>query len=67
MSEPIYKAQNINGKFNHLEGKQAALAYARGIENDETLTESDLVSCYGWNFKEVSDEEARAVGFNRPG
>lgn len=58
----VYKASNINGKFNHLVGKAEAIAYARAVEKDESLSEQDLVKDYGWRFEKVSATEARAVG-----
>lgn len=63
MTKTVYKAHNINGKFNHLQGKKAAVDYARGIEGDEKLSEQDLVKEYGWTFKKVSASHARSVGF----
>ena len=60
----VYKASNINGKFSHLLGKRAALAYARTVERDDTLTENDLVTQYGWTFKKVSASVARSFGFD---
>lgn len=63
MTKTIYKASNINGKFNHLEGKKAAIEYARSVERDETLSEQDLVKEFGWTFKKVSASVAKAVGF----
>ena len=63
MTKTIYKASNVNGKFNHVEGKQAAIAYARSVERDEALTEQELTKDFGWTFKKVSASEARSVGF----
>ena len=63
MTKTIYKASNINGKFTHVEGKKAAIEYARGVERDETLSEQELTKEFGWTFKKVSASEARSVGF----
>lgn len=63
MTNEIYKASNINGRFDHLEGKEAAIAYARSVERDEALTEQELVKEFGWTFRKVSATEARSVGF----
>lgn len=62
MTKNVYKASNINGNFNHTEGKAAAIAYARSIERDESLSERELTEDFGWTFKKVSAAEARSVG-----
>lgn len=58
----VYKAHNINGKFNHLVGKTAAINYAREVEKDGDLSEKDLTTQYGWTFTKVSASVAKAVG-----
>lgn len=61
MSKTIYKALNLNGKFDHLEGKQAAINYARHVEKDETLTEQELIRDFGWTFTKLSAAEAKTI------
>ena len=62
MIKTVYLAKNINGRFDHVRGKAAAIAYARQVEGDETLTEAELVADYGWTFRRVSPAYARSVG-----
>lgn len=57
----VYRASNINGRFNHLRGKAAALDYAREVEKDADLSEAELVEL-GWTFRKCSPAYARSVG-----
>lgn len=57
----VYCASNINGRFNHLRGKAAAIDYARQVEKDADLSEAELVEM-GWTFRKVSPAYARSVG-----
>jgi hypothetical protein len=59
----VYKACNIDGRFSHLDGKKAAVSYARSVERDESLGERELTEDYGWRFTKVSASHARAVGY----
>jgi len=58
----IYKISNINGRFDHVAGKTAAIARANEIERGTGLTEADLTEGWGWTFKRLTPAQARSVG-----
>lgn len=57
-----YKIHNINGKFDHVDGKSAALTRIREIEGDANMTETEMTRDHGWTITRVSASAARAVG-----
>lgn len=62
MTKTVYKLSNINGRFDHVYGKAAAVARANEIEGETGLTENDLTREWGWKFKRLTPAQARAVG-----
>ncbi len=60
---PAYRIQNINGRFDHVRGKQAAIARAIEMAGAEPKTnEADLRNHWGVRIERVSAEIARSVG-----
>ena len=60
----VYKASNINGRFDHLLGKTAVLAYIRKVDGEQVRSISEGCKDYGWTVERVSRADARAVGFS---
>ncbi len=60
----FFKISNINGRFDYIQGREAAVARMIEIEGDVSLTESDLLRDYGWTITEVDADTARSVGFD---
>jgi hypothetical protein len=60
----IYKATNsTTDVFNHFTSKKAAINWARHVERNAELSETELTDQRGWSFLKISDEEARSLGF----
>lgn len=60
-----FKITSIDGKFDHVEGKKAAVARAREmVAAPEDSTEADLEREYGVSISPVSKSIARSVGFD---
>ncbi|MBN9011888.1 MAG: hypothetical protein J0H25_02300 [Rhizobiales bacterium] len=60
----IYKATNSNSDiFDHFTSKRAAIEWARHVEHNTRLSESELTRAKGWSFLRGSDEEAEDLGF----
>ena len=60
----IYRVQHSNGRFSHVSGRRAALAYARESTGAPANTKgSELAKHWGVVITEVSAEVARSVGF----
>lgn len=58
----IYKATNSKSDiFDHFTSKKAAIEWARRVERDSELSESELTQAKGWSFVKLSDEEAGRV------
>lgn len=60
----VYRISNVNGKFDHIQGKRAAIARIREIEGVEALTEADAIRDFGWTIARCTPAEARAAGLS---
>lgn len=59
----VYRVQNINGKFDHITGKDAALDRARQMAAaPATTSEAELAKHWGVRITPVSASDARSVG-----
>ena len=62
--QAIYRVQLINGKFDHVATKRAAVARAVALANAPQDTSSqELERHWGVTFTRVSASVARSVGF----
>lgn len=60
---PVYRVQNINGQFDHVAGKRAALERARQMAGaPEGTGQDDLAKHWGVRVERVSGSTARSVG-----
>jgi hypothetical protein len=60
---PAYRVQLINGRFDHVRGKQAAIARAIEMAGaDPKTSEADLRKHWGVSIDRVTAEIARSVG-----
>lgn len=59
----VYRVSNINGRFDHVAGKAAAVRRAAEISDAPTDTpEADLVREWGATIRRVTAAQARSVG-----
>lgn len=61
--KPVYRVQNINGRFDHVVGKAAAIAKAIEMAGaTEGTSVTDLARHWGVRIGRVSAAIARSVG-----
>jgi len=63
-----YRIHDINGRFDHVSGKSAAIARANEMARwigEPLLTEDELRVLYGITIQRVSADIARSVGFQK--
>lgn len=60
---PVYRVALVNGRFDHVVGKAAALRCALELlGEDGPISEADLIREWGVKIERVSAAHARSVG-----